>query len=440
MADRTAIEWTDATWTPVKGCTRASEGCRNCYAEIMAARFSDPGQWGEGLATIVSTPQGKDHRWTGVVRFVDAELLKPLSWRKPRLIFVCSTSDLFHESVPDEWIDQVFAVMALCPQHTFQVLTKRADRMRGYLSAKGLVRRICVAAHAIWQARPTSDDGPEFSRANSRRFNAKMKEWWRHVGALTAWTVDGGCAHVCWRRDEPDAEYPSRIAWPLPNVWLGVSVEDQQRAEERIPDLLATPAAVRWLSCEPLLGPVDLTDITLRTRPGEAADGLAGVDALTGLHWDAEETITGIYGDPDPHIDWVVVGGESGHGARPMHPQWAWNLRDQCAEAGVPFFFKQWGEWAPVCAMPDTDEMDEFLYQQPKYFEGPRRCKVEQCILWGTGRRFDLDCWSRAHGEDPANGIFASGHRNSMQMMKIGKKRAGRLLDRDGTEHNGMPS
>ena len=147
VADNTKIEWTDATWTPVKGCTRVSPGCGGpgphggCYAEIMAARFSKPGQWGEGLAEIVTLPNGrKDHRWTGNVRFDEAELLKPLRWKRARRIFVCSTADLFHEKVEDDWIDRVFAVMALCPQHTFQVLTKRPERMREYLAGQGALR------------------------------------------------------------------------------------------------------------------------------------------------------------------------------------------------------------------------------------------------------------------------------------------------------------
>lgn len=298
MADRTSISWTDATWNPLAGCSRVSEGCRNCYAEGMAARFNKPGQWGEGLATMVRTLDGKAApRWTGEVRFNEAALDQPLRWRKPRRIFVNSTSDLFHEAAPDEWIDKVFAVMALSPRHTFQILTKRPERMREYLQPF------------------------DQRRADSL---GKMVVGLGYIGPLEA------------------------LRWPLPNVWLGVSVEDQVTADVRIPYLLATPAAVRFISAEPLLGPVDLTDLTIRVRPGEEPCGLAGADALTGMHWDAVDTITGIYGSPDPRLDWVIVGGESGPRARPMHPDWVRKIRDQCAESAVPFHFKQWGCHLPA--------------------------------------------------------------------------------------------
>lgn len=362
MADNSKIEWTDATWTPVKGCTRVSPGCGGpgphggCYAEIMAARFSKPGQWGEGLALIVESAGGKkDHRWTGVVRFDANELLKPLHWQRPRRIFVCSTSDLFHEKVEDEWIDQVFAVMALCPQHIFQVLTKRPERMRAYFDDPFLSGRLVLAAMKV-----------------------KPNDYVESDISIAA------------------------IGLPLPNVWLGASVEDQQRADERIPHLLATPAAVRWLSCEPLLGPVDLMAIKAPRYPDEPEDSLD-------IDWRFDALTTGDYywfdcGDGYNHsgdgpyrehrIDWVVLGGESGAGARPMHPDWARSVRDQCGaavlqgdDAPVPFFFKQWGEWVSVS---------------------------EQA---GPG----------------AHHHFADG----ATVRRVGKKAAGRLLD--GVEHNAMP-
>lgn len=313
MADRTSIEWTDATWTPIKGCSRHSPGCINCYAEIMAARFSQPGQWGEGLARIVDTPQGKDHRWTGVTRFDDGELLKPLRWKKPRRIFVCSTSDLFHESVPDEWIDQVFAVMALCPQHIFQVLTKRADRMRNYMIA--------------------FEDRPEA------------------FGKALAGVTCGASLPRQRGIDTIDA-----MVWPLPNVWLGVSVEDQQRANERIPDLLATPASVRWLSCEPLLDFISLEEAwhgesALNSECwGQCGWCKAGHPPL----WNCQRESWKQY-EPGAvqrsGVDWVVVGGESGPNARPMELEAARSIRDQCADADVPFFFKQWGAHVPCGQM-----------------------------------------------------------------------------------------
>jgi protein gp37 len=316
MADRTKIEWTDATWNPIRGCTRVSEGCRNCYAEVMAARFSDPGQWGHGLAQRVALPGGgTDHRWTGKVELVDAALDLPLRWRSPRRIFVNSTSDLFHEKVPDEWIDMVFAVMAVAPQHTFQVLTKRPDRMQRYLS--GAAQRRIVGLYAD-------------------RLAARGR------GEIRSTTLfDIACDRIGLVAEFPDADIVSRLrdrplraGWPLPNVWLGTSIEDQATADDRIPHLLATPAAVRFISAEPLLGPVDLTGIAI-PRPDLRASVI--LDVLNG---------TGglVRGGPG-RIDWVICGGESGPGARPMHPDWARSLRDQCQAAGVPFFFKQQGKW-----------------------------------------------------------------------------------------------
>lgn len=287
MADRTPIEWADATWNPITGCSRVSEGCRNCYAEVMAARFSKPGQWGEGLAQIVRKPDGSaDHRWTGKVRLNDRALDQPLRWRKSRRIFVCSTSDLFHEGVPDDWIDRVFAVMALNPRHQFQVLTKRPVRARAYLTDSGRPRAIEEAAGA-W----LGEEAECF-----------VSNW------INGWSRP---------RETPHDHNPADGTvqrWPLPNVWLGTSIEDQATADARIPHLLATPAAVRFVSAEPLLGPVDLGGY------------LPDLDCGDGL-------------------DLVIVGGESGPGARPMHPDWPRALRDQCVAAGVAFFFKQWGEY-----------------------------------------------------------------------------------------------
>jgi protein gp37 len=280
MADKTKIEWTDATWNPIRGCTRVSEGCRNCYAEVMAARFSDPGQWGHGLAKRVTLPDGStDHRWTGEMRLIDSALDLPLRWTRPRRIFVNSTSDLFHEAVPDDWIDRVFAVMALTPEHTFQVLTKRPERAQRYF---------------------THDEG--FGR-------------WGYIEHRARQMLDRlGRPQP---RNQTLAHYGGRN---FPHVWLGTSVEDQTTADARIPHLLATPASVRFISAEPLLGPVD-----------------AGV----GLPGKFDDNLT-------PGLDWIIVGGESGPGARPMHPDWARFLRDQCAAAGVAFFMKQMDKKTPI--------------------------------------------------------------------------------------------
>ena len=212
----TSIEWTDDTWNPTRGCSRVSEGCRNCYAERVAARFSGAGKPYEGLATM--TPSGP--RWTGKVALIEEHLADPLRWRTPRRIFVNSMSDLFHESVPDEWIDRIFAVMAIARDHTFQILTKRPERMREYLEQ-------------------VSDE-------------RDMQRW-----ARWADIAKSPCAAGMF--DELD--------WPLPNVHLGVSVEDQATADARIELLLQTPAAVRWASYEPALGPLPPSQGAKSTGP-----------------------------------------------------------------------------------------------------------------------------------------------------------------------------
>jgi protein gp37 len=357
MADRTAIEWTDATWNPLRGCTRVSEGCRNCYAEIMAARFSDPGQWGHGLATRIALPSGGiDHRWTGkVVLAPDDVLTQALRWKKPRCIFVNSTSDLFHESVPDEWIDRIFAVMALAPQHTFQVLTKRPERMRAYFAGRRAnFGRASDILHAMTHS--CSEDDHDFA-----------------ADQLDALDASGR---------------------PLPNVWLGTSIEDQATADTRIPELLETPAEVRFISAEPLLGPLDLTEVA-HQRPDLRA--VVVYDALRGYGGFRRNFMN--------RINWVICGGESGPGARPMHPDWARSMRDQCVAAGVAFFFKQWGEWAP-CEM------------------APAGASAVKAVDF-SGRVLA--------GVEAIGGGIAP-----VEMMsRLGKGAAGRLLD--GREWNQMP-
>ncbi len=272
MSAGTKIEWTDTTWNPVRGCSLVSDGCRNCYAMKQAHRFSGPGKPYEGLTRL-----GKHGpTWTGNVRFVPEALKQPLRWRKPRRVFVNSMSDLFHEDLTNEEIAAVFGIMARCPQHTFQVLTKRPERLIEWF----IYIRSPIVREEI-EAVPVILNLPEFK--------------------ITT--------------------------WPLPNVWLGVSVEDQKTADERIPLLLQTPAAVRFVSAEPLLGPISFS-AWVSDEPCPACSDE--------LHPCGE-----------PKIDWLIVGGESGPGARPMHPEWARSIRDQCQDAGVAFHFKQWGEWSP---------------------------------------------------------------------------------------------
>jgi protein gp37 len=277
MAEASKIEWTDATWQPITGCSLVSPGCTNCYAmKLAGTRLKHhPSRAGLTRDTKVGPV------WTGEVRFNEQWLTDPLRWRRPRRIFVCAHGDLFHEDAPDEWIDRVFAVMGLADWHTLQVLTKRSARMLAYCND------------------PKTPD----------RVDAAMN--------------DLAPAHWCKR------EFEDAGGWPLPNVWLGVSAEDQQRADERVPDLLATPAAVRFVSAEPLLGPIDFRPYVGRI----ISDAMGGYEP---------ELLT-----PHPRLDWVIVGGESGPKARPMQPDWARSIRDQCRAAGVAYFFKQWGEFAP---------------------------------------------------------------------------------------------
>ncbi len=306
MGDKTGISWCDATWNPVRGCSRVSEGCRNCYAERVAARFSDEGQPYHGLADR----SRKGSKWTGVVRLIPEHLADPLRWKKPRRIFVNSMSDLFHESLTNEQIAAVFGVMAVAPQHTFQVLTKRARRMREWFE---------------WIARQAEDDGGAWTTCLRETIS------WLPDDRISSQLVEDGIAR--------DGAVPDREPWPLPNVWIGVSVENQDAADERIPELLRTPAAVRFLSCEPLLGEVRLQGDdpppAMRARmylgphcAGKSTHNHSPRSCSNEAHY-------------RPGIDWVIAGCESGPGARPCSVEWLRSLRDQCAAAGVPYFLKQ---------------------------------------------------------------------------------------------------
>lgn len=231
------IEWTDRSdWNAVRGCSRCSEGCRHCYAEIIAGRFCGPGEPFDGFAKRMPTERGSVARWTGKVQLIEERLTLPLRWKKPARIFANSMFDMFHEDLPEDDIDRLFDVMEKAEQHTFQVLTKRSAGMRDY-----------------------------FERLMFRKYLDK---------------------------------------YPLPNMWLGVSVEDREHLS-RIDDLRATPAAVRFISIEPLLERIGKID-------------------LTGIHW-------------------VIVGGESGPGARPFYISWAYEIVAQCQADGVACFVKQVG-------------------------------------------------------------------------------------------------
>lgn len=352
MADQRngGIAWCTETWNPLRGCTRVSAGCINCYAESMAARFS-----GEGLP-YEGTINPETKRWNGTIKLVNEHLQDPLRWKRPRMVFVNSMSDLFHEDVPDEFIDQVFAVMTFARQHTFQVLTKRPKRMQEYMSRDPVT--------------------PAFLEM------FKLRNGIEFVGPMT------NC--------------------PRKNIWLGVTVENQEAADERIPLLLQTPAAVRWLSMEPLLGAVDLALLGTLPRSQHAN-----------------------YTQTHDLLHWVVVGGESGSNARPMHPDWARSLRDQCAEAGVSFLFKQWGEWhtKAFLASSGTPVFRQF---------GDFQQWVNKAQTWVQGGIcLDHD------GRELKNGGDMMRARDDEKfpvtiMHRVGKKAAGRLLD--GVLHDGYPS
>lgn len=288
MSDKSAIEWTDATWNPTTGCTKVSPACAHCYIERTPPFRIKGRKFVQGHIPL---------------QLHDDKLGKPQTWKTPRRIFVNSLSDLFHADVPDTFIAEVWKTMATIRRHTYQVLTKRAERMAALLPR--LVDTFGV----------------------------------------------------------------------LPNVWLGVSVENQHFADERIPLLLDTPAAIHFISAEPLLGPIDLSSPVLQA-------------------------------DSDDYLHWVIAGGESGPKARLSHPDWFRSLRDQCVGAGVAFHFKQWGEWEPVAPIYGVDDERD----------GPRiaLAREERCqIIDRTG-----ETWPEWQ---PPTGAW--------MMERVGKKAAGRLLD-----------
>jgi protein gp37 len=375
MADRTGIEWADASWNPIVGCSVVSPGCTNCYAmrqahhiEVMQNRAEDSFEARrQSPYRGLTNPSKGGYVWNGKVRLAAKETLTlPLDWRRPRAVFVNSMGDLFHENVPDAWIDLVFAEMALASKHTFVALSKRAKRMRLY----------CV--------------DPETPKR------------------IAAWLGDG--RHL--------------VRWPLHNVILGVSAERQQEADERIPELLATPAAKRIVSAEPLLSGIDLRRISTGDR--------TWIDALTGHQSAASRkmaeaggSIKGMlatipaYALPmgSPGLDGIIVGGESGSGARPMHPDWVRSIRDQCAAADVPFFFKQWGHWAPHEISTDGSVNPPL----------PVPSKLDKAV------RFENGAFRPARERETTITFFAPG----LICAPVGRSRAGRRLD--GREHNELP-
>lgn len=383
------IEWTDQTWNPVVGCTKVSEGCRNCYAMTMGARLvnmadadlaagRNPGRKAayQKVMKRASPPPGvvnaRDYNRVGVLKAlpvwnnevvcVEEALAEPLGWKKPRMVFVNSMGDLFHEEVPFAFIDKVFAVMALCPRHTFQVLTKRPE----------------IAAEYLLWADVCSREMPR-----------------DRVDAIAA-AIDGFESPGFATKGLNVAAIRSCLRLPLPNVWLGTSCENQAKADERIPHLLRCPAHVRFISAEPLLGELSLAE-ALGTRQQASGPETTGASSL-------------VPGASLPRIDWVIVGGESGAGARACDVGWVRSVVKQCRDAGVPVFVKQLGRW--VSGPHDFDgwkgKIDRWLLRDPQSGKAStytrpviRSDYAPQCyderpgnaVAWGLGDAKGGDPW-----------------------------------------------
>lgn len=389
MATDTSIEWADKTWSPIIGCDRVSPGCDSCYA-ITTAHIRKSNPHPDIAAAFAGTTHKTDGRidWTGQINHLEDRLTQPLAkdWQKPLKIFVNSQSDLFHKDVDTDFIAKVFAIMALTPQHEYQILTKRHARMRSVLTDT------CTCGNG---------------HAPGVHFRSRM-----------AWAVSKANPDRIPGVPDDAEHRVNNAPWPLPGVWMGVSVENQQWADTRIPALLDTPAAIRWISAEPLLGPIDLTRISASSKqqPDMVYDALGQRYGVPG-RWQAATSA---------RLNWVVAGGESGPKARPMHPDWPRSLRNQCAAAGVPYLFKQWGTWGVDWPLDKDGKVittgrglgitvanDGTVYQPGDltYPDGPR---------WGEALR--------------AN----HGRANLTAMYRLGKKKAGRELD--GREHNGFPA
>lgn len=349
MAENSKIEWCDHTFNPWIGCTKISAACDNCYAEAFAKRTGGP-KWGKD----------EPRRLTS-----HANWQKPLAWdrKAARLgvryrVFCASLADVFDVEVPDDWRDRLLALIAATPHLDWLLLTKRPKVAADYLGMP-------------------ADTAAE--RAG-------------HGATLNGWDCETACAVVNWINGwsrwhdafvDGNPLDGSAPRWPLPNLWLGTTVENQAMAEARIPWLMKAPAAKRFLSCEPLLGPVDIARwTTIPSRYADYCDAVGGPPPAIGI------------------LDWIIAGGESGARARPSHPDWFRSLRDQCAAAGVPFLFKQWGEWAP--ARPDG---------------------------WTPGKPAAFGVGVEA-GQDGAT-------LNGCTMYRVGKSRAGRELD--GQIHDAFP-
>lgn len=387
MADNTNIEWCDATWNPILGCRKCATGCKNCYAVGHVHRMAhNPNE------KIRNANAGlvKDGNWTGEVRLIPSRLDIPRGWGDARVIFVCSLSDLFHPHMADAWLDKVFAVMALCPRHKFIVLTKRPERMRQYM--EGAFQRVYDASCFLNET-------------------AGERTW-----------------------DQ----------WPFRNVWLGASASTQADLDSAAPHLmkLAKAGWKTFFSFEPLVGPVDVKQYLPsrywcccgykgdETGPhycekcqfdGPNMDEIAdeccpvcGDNITTPACPDCGEiTPFGLWDIGPEHarppvVSGVIVGGESGHGPdiRPMHPDWARQILDDCKEVGVPFFFKQWGEWVVPDLFPVESQIRSIVKSMA--YDDPRLRYIDY-----VGKTYPVHL-------APCSAYLVA---------RLGKKQAGRLLD-----------
>jgi len=373
MGAKTKISWTHtrhpdgtvtpgSTWNIVSGCTKNKKECLNCYVQRDWHRFAH-------------LPAYAGRKFTDVACHED-RLDQPLRWQKARRIFVCSTADLCHDAVPDAFLDRAFAVMALSPIHTFLILTKRPERLLAYLAAPG--RREAIARAC-------------------KEFKATQPLDWEPTAPGLAGDRGGDPAE--------NTEWLPR--WPLPNVHVGVTAGSQETADEFLPVLMKIPAVVRWVSAEPLISPLNLSRWTVQTRPVELAerdlpegtmkDGME----LTGTRWERREKLDG-----------VVCGGESGtrHTARPMLPQWAIDLKDQCENDGVAFYFKQQGVW--ILGIEATNEQ----------IDNPR----------------NYGCWINQFDGKTHDGNDAKAFRDGdINMLFVGREAAGERLQ--GREYRDLP-
>lgn len=352
----TPINWCDSTWNPIIGCTPCSPGCDNCYAAELHTKRHRAHLAGKQVPAQYGKPFSE-------IQFFPERLTEPIRRKKPTRIFVCSMGDWFHEDVKPEWIDQVMAAIALSPQHQFMVLTKRSERMLQSIARPGAGNQVCAAA-AILRA----------------GFPKRVRD-----------TLPSALA--------THEDYGN--AWPLPNLWLGVTSCNQHGADEKIPLLLQAPAAHRFTVIEPMLGPIRLDFVAQREDSPHSREW---TNALTGRH-ESRSPVHGFRTFALPaRLNLVIVGGETGPNARPMHPDWVRSVRDQCAAAQVPFHFKGWGEW---CAFPQIDDRN-----------------YSHISDWPNSRYIaKLRGPDVAHASDPC------------PVYRLGSRRSGRLLD--GREHNG---